>query len=207
MCISYDRLQSIPNERTNSVIDRCDNDGVVCPSKLRDGLFATAGVDHIYHNPNSTSSHDASHGTAISLVQHPATKKPGTDRATGVFDHAKSSMSKKIASLPSCYPDVPQLTLPSTNIVVFNTSARLVSISDGNATDNDSDWEEDWLENTREVLNETELTKEDIVSWVLLIVTIMSSAASFKIVAADFYRERSLPWHDCTCHQYHQLSH
>ena len=52
--ISYDRLQSISKDRTNSVIDRYDNDGVLCPSKLRDGLFATAAIDHIDHNPSST---------------------------------------------------------------------------------------------------------------------------------------------------------
>ena len=118
---------------------------------------------------SSTSSHDAFHGTAISLVQHPTTKKPGTNAATDVFDPGKSFMSKKIASLPSYFTEfeVPPLTLPSTNIVVSNTSARLVSISDDDPTSNDSDREEDWLENTRQILNaEKELTKEDIVSWV-----------------------------------------
>ena len=32
-------------------------------------------------------------------------------------------------------------------------------------TSNNSDREEDWLDNTRQVLNEKELTNEDIVSW------------------------------------------
>ena len=115
---------------------------------------------------SSTSSHDAFHGTAISLVLHPTTEKPGTDRTTDVFDPGKSSMSKKIASMPSYFTDVPSLTLSSTNIFVSDTSARLVSILDDDATSNDSDREEDWLENTRQILNEMELTKEDIVSWV-----------------------------------------
>ena len=68
--------------------------------------------------------------------------------------------------MPPYFTDVPPLTLPSTNIFVSNTSARLVSILDDDATSNDSDREEDWLENTRQILNEMELTKEDIVSWV-----------------------------------------
>lgn len=165
MCISYDRLLSISTDITNSVIDRYDRDGVVCPSKLRDGIFTTAAVDNIDHNPSSTSSHDSFHGTAISLVQHPTTEKPGTDRATDVFDPGKSSTSKKIASLPSYYTEVPPLTLPSSDIVVPNTSARLVSTPDRDATSNNSDREEDWLDNIRQVLNERELTKEDIVSW------------------------------------------
>ena len=165
MCTSYDRLLSISSDITNSVIDRYDRDGVVCPSKLRDGIFTTAAVDNIDHNPSSTSAHDSFHGTAISLVQHPTTEKPGTDRATNVFDPSKSSTSKKIASLPSYYTEVPLLTLSSSDIVVPNTSARLVSTSDRDAISNNSDREEDWLDNTRQVLNERELTKEDIVSW------------------------------------------
>ena len=145
MCISYDRLLSISTDIANSVIDRYDRDGVVCPSKLLDGIFTTAAVDNIDHNPSSTSSHDSFHGTAISLVvQHPTIKKLGTDRATDVFNPGESSTSKKIASLPSYYTEVPPLTLLSSD--------------------------------------------------------------SFNIVAAYVYRERSLPWHDCTSHQCHQLS-
>lgn len=165
LCISYDRFLSICTDITNSVIDGYDRDGVVCPSKLRDGIFTTAAVDNIDHNPSSTSSHDSFHNTAISLVQHPATEKPGTGRATDVFDPGKSSTPKKIASLPSYYTEVPPLTLPSSDIVVPNTSARLVLTPDRDATSNNSDREEDWLDNTRQVLYERELSKEDIVSW------------------------------------------
>ena len=144
MCILYDTLLSISIDITNSIIDRYDRDGIVCPSKLRDGIFTTAAIDNIDHNPSSTSSHDSFHGTAVSLVQHPTTKKPGTDRATDVFDPSKSSTSKKIASLPSYYSEVPPLTLPSSDIVVPNTSARLVSTLDRDATSNNNDQEEDW---------------------------------------------------------------
>ena len=35
------------------------------------GLFTTAAVDIIDHNPSSTSAHDSFHGTVISLFQHP----------------------------------------------------------------------------------------------------------------------------------------
>ena len=165
MCISYDRLLSISTDITNSVIDRYDKDSVVCPSKLRDGIFTTAPVDNIDHNPSSTSSQDSFHGTAISLVQHPTAEKPGTERSTDVFDPDRSSTPKKIATLPSYYTDVPPLTLPSTNVVVPDTSARLVSAPDPQATLKESNREEDWLENTRQVLTEKELSKEDTESW------------------------------------------
>ena len=139
MCISYDRFLSISTNITNSVIDRYDRDGVVCPSKLRDGIFTTGAVDNIDHNPSSASSHDSFHGTTVSLVQYPITKKPGTDRATDVFDPSKSSTSKKIDSLLSYYSEVPLLTLPSLDIVVPYTSARLVSTPDRGVTSNNSD--------------------------------------------------------------------
>ena len=65
MFISYDRLLSISTDITNCVIERYDKDGVVCPSKLHEGVFTTAALDNIDHNPSSTSAHDSFHGTAI----------------------------------------------------------------------------------------------------------------------------------------------
>ena len=62
ICISYDRLLSISTEITNSVIGRHEREGVVRPSKLREGLFTTAAVDNIDHNPSSISAHDSFHG-------------------------------------------------------------------------------------------------------------------------------------------------
>ena len=206
ICISYDRLLTISTDITNRVIDRYDRDGVVCPSKLR--IFTTAAIDNIDHNPSSTSSHDSFHGTVVSLVQHPTTEKPGTDRATDVFDPSKSSTSKKIASLPSYYSEVPPLTLPSSDIVVPNTSGRLVSTLDRDATSKHNDREEVWLNNTRQVLNGREHKRKHCVVGSVpgfKIIAIISST-SFNIVAVDVYRERSLPCYDCTCHQCHQLS-
>ena len=68
MCVTYDRLLTVSTNITNIIIDRCDRDGVVCPSKLRDGIFTTAAVDNIDPNPSSNSAHDSFHGKAISLV-------------------------------------------------------------------------------------------------------------------------------------------
>lgn len=96
MCISYDRLLSISTDITNTVLERYEREQVVCPSKLRKGLFTTAAVDNIDHNPSSTTCKDSSHGTAISLVQNPTTVSPGNDRAIDTFDPTvKSSASKK----------------------------------------------------------------------------------------------------------------
>ena len=86
MCISYDRVLSISTDIANSVIAWYEREAVVCPSKLRKGLFTTAAVDNIDHNPSSTTSQDSFHGTAISLVQHPTSEVKGDERNIDTFD-------------------------------------------------------------------------------------------------------------------------
>ena len=47
--ISYDRVLSISTEIGNSVCRRFEEDGVLCPIKLRKGLFTTSAIDNIDH--------------------------------------------------------------------------------------------------------------------------------------------------------------
>ena len=110
----------------SSNIERYEKDRVVCHFKLGSGIFTTATVNNTGPNTSSTSSQDSFHSTAISLAQHP---KPGTERCTDVFDPVRSLTSRKTAALPPYYTDVLPLTLPSTNIVVPNTSAQFVSVA------------------------------------------------------------------------------
>ena len=57
---------------------------MVCPPKLRKGIFTTSGVDNIDHNSSATTAHDPFLGMAISLVQHPTTSSEGSDRGVPV---------------------------------------------------------------------------------------------------------------------------
>ena len=66
LSISYDRLLSISTALGNTAVDQYEEDGVVCPKKLRSGVFTTSAVDNIDHNPSSTTSQGSLHGTAIS---------------------------------------------------------------------------------------------------------------------------------------------
>ena len=127
MCISYDRLLSMSTKITNSVIEQYEAEGVVSPSKLSKGLFTTAAVDNIDHNPSSTSAHDSFHGTAISLVQHQTAEEPGNERPTDIFDPNKCPTSKKIAQLPSHYSEVPPVALPSNELRAPEVTAQLSS--------------------------------------------------------------------------------
>ena len=50
LVISYDRLMNI----SNALGKQCSRERCLCPPNLRKGLFTTAAVDNIDHNPSST---------------------------------------------------------------------------------------------------------------------------------------------------------
>ena len=72
LCVSYDRLLQLTSDIANGVCQRFSVADVVCPPKLRHGLFTTGAVDNIDHNPSSATAKDSFHGTGISLMQHPS---------------------------------------------------------------------------------------------------------------------------------------
>ena len=79
---------------------------VVCPPKLRHGLFTTGAVDNSDHNHSSATAKDSFHGTGISLMHHPSHMNGGLDR--GVLVHGQDiSMAKSVTPLPSVYKSVP----------------------------------------------------------------------------------------------------
>ena len=55
LSVSYQRIQQVSTDEANRVIEIYENDNVVCPTKLRNGLFTTGSLDNIDHNPSSTS--------------------------------------------------------------------------------------------------------------------------------------------------------
>ena len=54
--MSYDRALQLSMEEANTVIDRYENEGCVCPETLIDKLFTAGNLQNIDHNPSSTSS-------------------------------------------------------------------------------------------------------------------------------------------------------
>ncbi|KAG0728564.1 hypothetical protein GWK47_032228 [Chionoecetes opilio] len=106
MCVSYDRLLQLTADIANGVCQRFNMEEVVCPPKLRKGLFTTGAVDNIDHNPSSATAKDPFHGTGISLMQHPSHTNGGLDRGVVVIGQDISS-AKSVAPLPSVYTSVP----------------------------------------------------------------------------------------------------
>jgi hypothetical protein len=48
-----------------AAVVRFVSEGVACLPKLRQGVFTTAAVDNVDHNPSSTTSKSSFHGTGI----------------------------------------------------------------------------------------------------------------------------------------------
>ena len=111
LSISYDRVLELSTDMGNSVCARFEAEGVVCPPKLLKGVFTTAAVDNIYHNPSSVTAQGAFHGTGISLFQHPTSDSPGEEREVVSIDN-QHSKTKRLARLPDSYTAVRPIILP-----------------------------------------------------------------------------------------------
>ena len=109
LCVSYDRLLQLTSDIANGVCQSFRVEDVVCPPKLRHGLFTTGAVDNIDHNPSSATA-SSFHGTGISLMQHPSHTHGGADRGVLVIGQGGSS-TKSVTPLPSAYTIVPPAAL------------------------------------------------------------------------------------------------
>jgi len=115
LSISYDRVLAISNELGDKICRYYKVEKAVCPPELKGGLFTTAAVDNIDHNPSSTSAHDSFHGTGISLFQHPDNNLTGTSRAIAHTNQDDSGSKKMSVCLPESYTNVPPAALPLQN--------------------------------------------------------------------------------------------
>ena len=70
LSIPYDRVLEISSQLGDAVVNRYVEEGVVCPLKLRKGLFCTSAKDNTDHNPSSSTAASPFHGTSISIFQH-----------------------------------------------------------------------------------------------------------------------------------------
>ena len=111
LSISYDRVLAISAELGDQICQYYKMEKAVVPPKLKGGLFTTAAVDNIDHNPSSTSAHDSFHGTGISLFQHPGNDFTGASRSIA-YTSCGSSKRKMSISLPESYTNVPPVALP-----------------------------------------------------------------------------------------------
>ena len=96
----------------NNVCARYEDEGVVCPPKLKKRVFTTAAVDNIDHNPSSATAQGAFHGTGISLFQHHAANATGEESDAVII--GDNGNTKRLAQLPDSYTTVRPVILPKT---------------------------------------------------------------------------------------------
>lgn len=125
LSISYDRVMNISTAMGNSVCEMFQNDGVVCPAKLRCNVFTTSAVDNIDHNPSSTTATGSLHGTAISLFQHPSVDNHGIKRVTACI--SEKVKRENIKELPESYSVVPPVILPKEPSAIPSVDSLLFS--------------------------------------------------------------------------------
>ena len=108
LSVSYARVLEISTEICNKCIDLFTQEHAVCPPNLKYGLFTTAAIDNLDHNPSSTTSTDSFHGTGLSLFQHPSIVCLGTSRQMPQVNNehgtnTNTSRSLKVPALPASY--------------------------------------------------------------------------------------------------------
>ena len=104
ICISYDRVLEVSSQLAEALVERYLEEGLVCPTVLRKGLFTKAAVDNVDHNPSATTAKSSFHGTGISLFQHPTGDNSGEPRE--MLHIAERPSAKKVPPLPESYINV-----------------------------------------------------------------------------------------------------
>ena len=69
--VSYDRVLEIESSIATAVCKRVEEENLVCPANLRNGLVTVGALDNIDYNPSSTTAQCSFHGTGISIFQLP----------------------------------------------------------------------------------------------------------------------------------------
>ncbi len=146
----------------NSVCALYEDQGVVCPPKLKADLFTTGCVDNIDHNPSSRTAKDSFHGTSISLTQHPTENETGTDRGAVVIN-PNLPKQKGMSDLPQAYTHIDPL--------VKQTRDQYVPLSHGVGKPGTDQLEEaisseyDWLVAVEDLLQKEQLEVGDNLTW------------------------------------------
>jgi hypothetical protein len=164
LCISYDRVLDISTELGEKICHHYESENAVCPPALKGGLFTTAAVDNIDHNPSSTSAHDSFHGTGISLFQHPDDAFTGIQRDVATNpDSSHSGRKRKAGKLPDTYANVPPVAMPRANPPIPKIEGP--NKADCQLIPGAMHEEYRWLDQMKTLLTNDTLNENDTVSW------------------------------------------
>ena len=115
LCISYDRMLTLPTNLGNSICAQFEEDGIVFPASLRFNIFSTFAVDNIDHNPSSRTATDSWHETTISTTQYIDIAHNGIQRLPL---NLKKSTGKSIHQPPRAHTTVHPFVLKSSDVFI-----------------------------------------------------------------------------------------
>ena len=161
MCVSYSRLLQSTSDLGNGVCDQFALDGVVCPPKMRSGLFTVAAADSIDYNLSAATAKDSFHGTGISLMQNLSHIFEGNNR--GVLIINQTTSGKAIAPLPQKYTSVLPAAFKTKEFKV--PISNLVRVSNFPAVSEAKKEEWKCLDAVMASLKKQHLEKTDWISW------------------------------------------
>lgn len=118
LSISYDRVLEVSAQLGEATVNKYVEEGVVCPPVLRKGLFTTAVMDNIDHNPTATTATTSFHGTSISVFQHPSKENCGQERQQLKFGPEKV---RSVPELPDAFTNISPASFATKNPVPPNT--------------------------------------------------------------------------------------
>lgn len=156
LSISYTRVLELSTAMCEVVNVKFQEEKVLCPSKLREGIFTIGAYDNIDHNPSSSTSEGSFHGTSISIFQNPTPDCLGTVRPTQDMQYNISTLNKRsVPSLPEEFAVVKPAFLPSKepNIAVCSDATSKLMLS--TTTMDDKKEEIAWLKHV--ISNDTNI--------------------------------------------------
>lgn len=157
LSVAYSRVMDIERALATKVCEIYMKDNCVCPPHLKLGMFTTAAVDNIDHNPRSNTANYSFHGTGISLIQH--YNQPNIDGYQQVIHLEKTDFSNKSKpSLPKNYFEIS--SLPK-----VDGELPLSSINwDSNISPKTPlEYVKNWLQGNSKLINEE--SSNDFLSW------------------------------------------
>ena len=163
LSISYDRVLDISTDMAIAAAQQYESDGTVCSLILWNNLFTTAAVDNLDHNPSSTTSQDAFHGTGISLFQNRVAASDGIMcHNTELHVHA-GIQKKEIPPLPESYTTLTPVTVMKKDPIIPLMEGSLTS--DGQLVKAAIEEENEWQNNIRRISSAEVQSIDDPIAW------------------------------------------
>uniref|UniRef100_A0A1X7TS12 Uncharacterized protein n=1 Tax=Amphimedon queenslandica TaxID=400682 RepID=A0A1X7TS12_AMPQE len=162
LSISYDRVMEISTLMNNRICQKYHAEQLVCPPNLRPGLFITAAIDNIDHNPSSTTAADSFHGTGISLFQYPTPDNEGRCESHIETSDEELLPCNTLFELPDSYTNVQPLVLPKKDVKLPEADFPLNN--NFHIFDQASQNETEWLNNVEEKYMQ-DVTYDSNISW------------------------------------------